>query len=94
MLKKVDKTVKEVRIALEAVAPELIRAKEAENFLRKQTLTTESVEQAANLALKEAKPLSKNGYKVAIAKALVKRALLGYTATPLFDCHFKILKKF
>ncbi|MBU5613841.1 FAD binding domain-containing protein [Geomonas azotofigens] len=70
----------EARIALGAVAPGPVRAGEAESFLRGKRLTPEHATRAAELALSGAKPLSRNGYKVAIAKTLVKRALLGEAA--------------
>lgn len=67
----------DVRIALGAVASGPVRATEAEQFLRGKPLNVETASAAAELALGGAKPLSKNGYKIAIATALVKRALLG-----------------
>jgi xanthine dehydrogenase YagS FAD-binding subunit len=66
-----------VRIALGAVAPGIVRAEAAEEFLRGRTLNAETAAQAAELALAAAHPLSRNAYKVNIAKALVTRALLG-----------------
>jgi xanthine dehydrogenase YagS FAD-binding subunit len=65
----------EARIALGAVAPGPLRATEAEGALKGKRLDTTTLEEAAGLAVKEAKPLSMNGYKVEIARALVARAL-------------------
>ena len=74
----VDKGVcKDARIILGAVAPKPIRAIEAEEFLRGKELSEEIVAEAARLALVGAKPLSKNAYKVEIAKTLVKRVVKG-----------------
>ena len=68
----------DVRIALGAVAPGIVRAEAAEEFLRRQPLTPETDAQAAEMALTGARPLSRNAYKVNIAKALVTRVLLGH----------------
>ncbi|MDD2737179.1 MAG: FAD binding domain-containing protein [Desulfuromonadaceae bacterium] len=67
----------EARIALGAVAPGIVRADAAEKFLRGRPLTAETAAQAAELALADARPLSRNAYKINIATALVTRALLG-----------------
>jgi xanthine dehydrogenase YagS FAD-binding subunit len=63
------------RIVLGAVAPTLVRALQAEEFLTDKELSEETAAEAANLALAGAKPLSKNAYKVEIAKTLVKRVI-------------------
>jgi len=76
---------RDARIALGAVAPGVVRAAEAEEFLRGRPLTPETAAQAAELALAAARPLSRNAYKVTIAKALVSRALLGHT-----DCEIPL----
>ncbi|HHU76484.1 MAG TPA: xanthine dehydrogenase family protein subunit M [Firmicutes bacterium] len=65
----------EARIALGAVAPGPRRFPEAENFLKGKRLETNVLEKAAGIALEGAKPLSKNGYKIEIAKTLISRAL-------------------
>ncbi|MFZ5646414.1 MAG: FAD binding domain-containing protein, partial [Bacillota bacterium] len=65
-------------IVLGAVAPTPVRALKAEEFLKGKELSEEAVAEAAGLALAGAKPLSKNAYKVEIAKTLVKRALMGF----------------
>lgn len=64
-------------IVLGSFAPTPVRALNAEEFLKGKELSEETVAEAARLALAGAKPLSKNAYKLEIAKALVKRALLG-----------------
>lgn len=67
----------DARIILGAVAPKPIRAIEAEKFLRGKELSEETAVEAARLALVGAKPLSKNAYKIEIAKSLVKRVVKG-----------------
>ena len=66
----------DARISLGAVAPGPVRARNAEEMLRGRRLDEEAAAEAASLALAGAKPLSMNGYKVEIARALVKRAIL------------------
>lgn len=65
------------RIVLGAVAPGPLRAVGAEQNINGQKLDTAILEETAELAVKGAKPLSMNGYKVEIAKTLVARALSG-----------------
>ncbi len=65
------------RIVLGAVAPTPVRALKAEEFLRGKEVTEETAAEAAALALEGAKPLSKNTYKLEIAKTLVKRVVNG-----------------
>ena len=67
----------EARLALGALAPGPVRAKTAEAFLQGRILDEETALQAAELALAGARPLSRNAYKVVIAKTLIKRAILG-----------------
>lgn len=68
----------DARIALGAVAPGALRAVAAEEFLRGRPINTETAAQAGELALAAARPLSRNAYKINIAKTLVTRALLGH----------------
>ncbi|MBA4419017.1 MAG: hypothetical protein C0392_14100 [Syntrophus sp. (in: bacteria)] len=63
-------------IALGAVAPGPVRAKAAEEFLAGRQIDEAVAEEAGRLAIKGAKPLSGNAYKVEIVKTLVKRALI------------------
>lgn len=65
------------RIVLGAVAPTPVRALKAEEFLKGKELSEETAAKAAELALAGAKPLSKNAYKLEIAKTLVKRVVRG-----------------
>lgn len=71
-----DGKVADARIVLGAVAPIPLRATEAEAFINGREITEELAGQAAEIALKGAIPLSKNEYKVQIAKTLVKNSLL------------------
>lgn len=68
----------EARIALGAVGPGVVRSVAAEEFLRGRPLDHETATQAGELALATARPLSRNAYKINIAKTLVTRALLGH----------------
>jgi xanthine dehydrogenase YagS FAD-binding subunit len=74
----VDKGVcKDARIVLGAVAPDPVRARKAEEVIEGRVVDEDIAAEAATLALAGARPLKMNGYKVEIAKALVKRAILG-----------------
>lgn len=66
----------DARIVLGAVGPGPHRATEAEELLCGKRLDVEIAEKAGAAALAGAKPLRKNGYKVEIAKTLVKRAVM------------------
>ena len=63
------------KIALGGVAHKPWRAFEAEKFLNGKTATEENFKQAAEIALKDAKPLSQNAYKITLAKRAIVRAL-------------------
>jgi xanthine dehydrogenase YagS FAD-binding subunit len=66
----------DARIALGAVAPGPVRAKKAEEVLVGRPVDEKAAANAGEAALAGAKPLSMNAYKIEIAKALVKRAIL------------------
>ncbi|MDD5590716.1 MAG: FAD-dependent oxidoreductase [Dehalococcoidales bacterium] len=68
--------VNEARIVLGAVAPIPMRMREAEDFLKGRKVSEEVAEAAAVMVVKGANPVAKNKYKVQMAKALVKRAIL------------------
>ncbi|HJU11971.1 MAG TPA: FAD binding domain-containing protein, partial [Candidatus Binataceae bacterium] len=76
VLERDGSVVRQARIVMGAVAPIPWRVPEAENALTNATLNPRLADQAAALALKRAKPLADNAYKVPIAKALVRRAIL------------------
>lgn len=75
----------EARISLGAVAPGPVRAVAAEEFLMGRPINVETVAQAGELALSGARPLSRNAYKIRIARALVARALLGQNVAGMPD---------
>ncbi|MEM1255214.1 MAG: xanthine dehydrogenase family protein subunit M [Cyanobacteria bacterium P01_H01_bin.21] len=67
--------IRTARLALGGVAHRPWRATPAEKFLIGQPANPSVFEQAANLALQEAAPLSGNQYKVDLAKRLIRRVL-------------------
>ncbi len=70
------KTVKAARIVLGHVAPTPWRSMEAEKALVGQAITEESADAAGKAAVEQAKGLSRNAYKIQLAKVSVKRAIL------------------
>ena len=68
---------KSARIVLGGVAPIPWRLPKVEALLAGQRITPELAAQAGELALEGANPLAKNGYKVPLTKAVVRRTLLG-----------------
>jgi CO/xanthine dehydrogenase FAD-binding subunit len=67
----------DARIVLGAVAPEPLRARAVEEFLKGRHLDEDTAGEAGELAVKGALPLSNNAYKLEIVKALVRRAIVG-----------------
>lgn len=65
----------DARLVLGGVSAIPWRAKDAEKILRGQKFSEELAERAAEAAVAGAKPLRDNEYKIALAKALVKRVL-------------------
>lgn len=63
------------RIVLGHVAPTPWRAAQAEKVLAGRGLTAALIQKAAEAAVADATPLSKNAYKVQLARAAVRRAL-------------------
>jgi xanthine dehydrogenase YagS FAD-binding subunit len=70
------KSVKAARVVLGHVAPTPYRSVEAENALVGKAINEETAEAAGKAAVEKAKALSKNGYKIQLAKVSVKRAIL------------------
>ncbi|BAY61745.1 hypothetical protein NIES22_18120 [Calothrix brevissima NIES-22] len=64
-----------VRFAIGGVAHKPWRSLEAEEFLIGKTAETATFQQAAQIALQSAKPLTYNAYKVELAKRAIRRAL-------------------
>ncbi|MDB4793489.1 FAD binding domain-containing protein, partial [Methylacidiphilales bacterium] len=71
-----DGKITDARIALGAVAPVPYMVEEAHHFLEGKPLTDENATKAADIILKDAKPLAQNGYKVSLAHTLIRRTLL------------------
>lgn len=71
-----DGVITDARIVLGAVAPVPLRAKEAEAYVTGKPVSEELAWEAAEIALSGALPLSKNAYKIQIAKTLVRSSLL------------------
>ncbi|HEX8474819.1 MAG TPA: FAD binding domain-containing protein [Pyrinomonadaceae bacterium] len=64
------------RIVLGAAAPVPLRAVGAEAVLQGKTVNEDAARAAARAAVKDATPLSQNGYKVPVFEALVRRAIV------------------
>jgi xanthine dehydrogenase YagS FAD-binding subunit len=69
-------TVQSARVVMGAVAPIPWRSPAAEQALAGKAINEETAAAAADAALKDARPLSQNAYKVDVAKVAVKRAIL------------------
>jgi xanthine dehydrogenase YagS FAD-binding subunit len=69
-------TVKRARVVLGHVAPVPWQSPEAEQALVGKTFMAELADEAGKAAVSKATPLSKNAYKVQLARRAVKRALL------------------
>ena len=77
-----NQTVREARIVLGGVAPIPWRVPAAEKFLAGKKLSPDVLAETAKIALKDAKPLEKNAYKVPLAQTLVRRALAKAASVP------------
>ncbi len=67
--------IKSARVALGGVAHKPWRATQAEEFLVEKKASTENFQQAAEQAMKTARPLSENAFKVELAKRAIVRAM-------------------
>ena len=72
----VNGTCERASLVFGGVAPVPWRAVEAERYLRGRRITESRAESAAEAAVEDAAPMPNNGYKVEIAKNLVKQAVL------------------
>jgi xanthine dehydrogenase YagS FAD-binding subunit len=77
VLRLAGNTIDEARIILGGVSPVPHEAARAKEILVGEQLTEGVAEEAAKASVRDAMPLAKNGYKVPMVQALVKRALLG-----------------
>jgi xanthine dehydrogenase YagS FAD-binding subunit len=74
---KIDgSTVQSARVVMGCVAPIPWISPEAERTLEGKTVSVDAAKTAAAAALQNPKPLSRNGYKVQLAKVSVQRAIL------------------
>ncbi|HYA36060.1 MAG TPA: FAD binding domain-containing protein [Candidatus Binataceae bacterium] len=71
-----SKEVRDARVVMGAVAPIPWRSTPAEDVIKNRPLNIARARDAAEAALKGAIPMSDNAYKVRIAKAVVRRAIL------------------
>jgi len=69
-------TIRSARVVLGAVAPVPWRSEDAERALAGKTLNAETAAVAGDAAVRAAKPMSGNAYKVQVAKTAVKRAVM------------------
>jgi xanthine dehydrogenase YagS FAD-binding subunit len=69
-------SVQSARVVLGYVAPAPWPSPEAEQALASKSISGDVAKAAADAALRNAKPLSQNAYKVQLAKVAVKRAIL------------------
>jgi xanthine dehydrogenase YagS FAD-binding subunit len=69
-------TVQSARVVLGAVAPVPWRSAPAEAALKGKTITDEVAALAAEAAMKDARPMSRNAYKVQVARVALHRAIL------------------
>jgi len=69
-------TIKSARVVMGAVAPVPWRAQAAEQALAGKRIDEATAAAAAEAALQGARPMSRNGYKVQVAKTAVRRAIL------------------
>lgn len=75
-IKSEKAVVKAARICLNAVYNTPYRATKAEEYIRGKSINDSTAEVAANAIVTDTCPLINNGYKIQIAKTLVKRAIL------------------
>jgi xanthine dehydrogenase YagS FAD-binding subunit len=69
-------TIRQSRVVLGGVAHKPWRSREAEAALSGRPASEESFRRAAEVALKDAKPLAENAYKVELGKRAIVRALI------------------
>jgi xanthine dehydrogenase YagS FAD-binding subunit len=75
------RTVRRASIVMGWVAPTPRRASESERVIVGQPLTEDLARRAARAAVAGATPLSKNGYKVPVLEAVVRRTILAAAAS-------------
>lgn len=70
-----DGEIQQARMALGGVAHKPWRSPEAEQFLKGKPAETATFQQAAEIALRDAKPLKYNAFKIDMTKRAIRRAL-------------------
>jgi len=75
---RANRTCRDARIVLGSVAPSPMRAIGAEQAIIGKVIDTSVAEEAARAAAAGSVALARNGYKVELVRALVKRALLAH----------------
>jgi xanthine dehydrogenase YagS FAD-binding subunit len=80
VLEMVEGICRKSRIVLGGVAPVPWPLPNVEQMLAGQRLTPELAREAGKIAVSQARPLSKNRYKLSLTEALVRRTLLSLTA--------------
>jgi xanthine dehydrogenase YagS FAD-binding subunit len=68
--------IRQARVVMGGVAHKPWRSREAEAALSGQPMNEATFRRAADLALREARPLQHNAYKVELAKRAIVRALM------------------
>ncbi len=81
VLTMAGRTVRGASIVMGWVAPTPRRATESERLLIGQPLTEDLARRAARAAVAGATPLSKNGYKVPVLEAVVRRTIMAAAAS-------------
>lgn len=77
--------VRSARVVMGAVAPVPWRSQAAEAALAGKTITEQTAAAAADAALRDARPMSQNGYKIQVAKTALKRAILNAAGMTVVD---------
>lgn len=83
----------DARVVLGGVAPRPLRAPEAEEILRAAPLHMGTLRVAAEAALAEARPLRLNGYKVELAKTVVRQAIERAVGAPIPPAEGPVLRR-
>jgi xanthine dehydrogenase YagS FAD-binding subunit len=77
-----DGKVSHARVVFSGVAPVPWRSKEVEEAILGKTLDEETIVKAAEAAVKGAKPMEKNGYKVRLLKGVIEEELAAVAKLP------------
>jgi xanthine dehydrogenase YagS FAD-binding subunit len=76
VITSVDNVIQDAKIIVGGVSPTPYEAVAAEQILIGESIKEHVAEKAAGAAIKDAMPLNKNGFKVPLVRALVKRSIL------------------